>query len=222
MKRGGLFITFEGPEGSGKTTQMRLLADVLGKSRISYVTTREPGGSKLNTYLRHWLLDQSDYELSHEAELFLFLADRTQHVLEVLRPPLEKGKLVISDRFADSTLAYQGGGRGFPMGLLRKMNETAVKGLKPDLTVLFDVPVKIGLSRAEASKGRRDRMEREPLSFHEKVRKTFLRIAKSEPKRFLILDSRKNQEAVFKDLIQGLQKRLPEPWKGKLSRAFHG
>jgi dTMP kinase len=219
MKRKGFFITFEGPEGSGKSTQLRLLAEFLCQNRISYVTTREPGGSKLNTYLRHWLLDQSDYVLSHEAELFLFLADRTQHVLEVLKPSLAAGKLVISDRYVDSTLAYQGGGRGFPMALLKKMNETAVGGLKPGLTVLFDLPVLLGLRRAEASKGHKDRMEREPLAFHEKVRKSFLDIAKKEPGRFLILDSRKSQEEVFKDLLQGLKKRLPHPWKDKFSEA---
>jgi len=222
MKRKGYFITFEGPEGSGKTTQMRLLANLLAQGRFPFVTTREPGGSKLNTYLRHWLLDQTDYELSHEAELFLFLADRTQHVLEVLKPGMDHGKLVISDRYVDSTLAYQGGGRGFSMNLLKQMNETAVGGLNPDLTVLFDVPIKLGLRRAEASKGHKDRMEREPLSFHEKIRKTFLKLAKAEPKRFLILDSTQTQEEVFHDLILGLQKRLPQPWKRKLSKVLHG
>ncbi len=222
MKSGGLFITFEGPEGSGKTTQLRLLAEFLKQNRVPFTTTREPGGSKLNTYLRHWLLEQSDYELSPEAELFLFLADRTQHVLEVLRPHLKQGKLVISDRYVDSTLAYQGGGRGFSMALLKQMNQTAVGNLKPRLTVLFDVPVALGLKRAEASKGRKDRMEKEPLSFHEKVRKTFLRIAQQEPKRFLILDSQKSQEEVFSDLVRGLAKRLPQPWSGKIKKGLHG
>jgi dTMP kinase len=218
----GLFISFEGPEGSGKTTQMRLLAEYLEGNRIPVVMTREPGGSKLNTYLRHWLLDQSDYVLSPEAELFLFLADRTQHVVEVIRPALQKGNWVISDRYVDSTLAYQGGGRGFPMGLLKQMNQTAVRGFKPDLTVLFDVPVRLGIKRAEASKGHKDRMEREPLGFHERVRKTFLEIAKKEPKRFLVLNSQKDKETVFKNLLLGLRERLPEPWRSRFLKVSHG
>ncbi len=222
MANKGLFVTFEGPEGSGKTTQLRLLADLLTKSGIPHVTTREPGGSKLNTYLRHWLLDQSDYVLSHEAELFLFLADRTQHVREVLQPALRQGKLVISDRYVDSTLAYQGGGRGFSMGLLKQMNQAAIGGLTPSLTVLFDIPVEVGLKRAEASKGRKDRMEREPLLFHKKVRNTFLKLAVKEPKRFLVLDSRNSAEQVFSDLLQGLEKRLPKAWGRKIAMASHG
>ncbi len=216
MRHKGYFISFEGPEGSGKTTQMKLLGELLRRQRIPIIQTREPGGSKLSTHLRNWILNRLDYLLTSEAELFLFLADRAQHVKEVILPSLGKGKFVLCDRYADSTLAYQGGGRGFPVKILMEMNELATRGLQPDLTVLIDIPVPIGLRRA-AGRGRgRDRMENEKIQFHKNIRKAFLKIAHQEPGRFLVLDGTKPVEKVFKDLILGLSRRLPAMWRKRL------
>lgn len=187
MKRKGFFVTFEGPEGSGKTTQMNLLGEKLREDKIPYITTREPGGSKLTTHLRRWILDELGYALTFEAELFLFLADRAQHVQEVILPALRAGKIVLCDRFTDSTLAYQGGGRGFPIPSLRLMNQTATGGLRPDLTFLIDIPAREGLARAESRSGGKDRIEKEKLAFHRKVRSTYLKIARKEPGRFVVL-----------------------------------
>jgi len=212
----GLFITFEGPEGSGKTTLMRHFGDYLGKRKVPVVLTREPGGSKLSTQLREWILNRLKYRLTPEAELFLFLADRAQHAWEILGPELGKGKVVLCDRYTDSTLAYQGGGRGFSNALLREMNGMAARGLKPDLTVLCDVPVETGLRRALVRSKGKDRMEREKFPFHRRVRKTFLQIAASEPRRFLVLDARKGKEEVWEDLRKGLSRRLPSPWRREL------
>ena len=212
MKK-GLFITFEGPEGSGKSTQIKRLGALLERTNMPFVLTREPGGTK-NPLLRNYLLEQYEDKFAYEAELFLFLADRTQHVKELLEPALNENKIVICDRYTDSTLAYQGGGRGFSIDLLRILNKAATGGLKPDITILFDVPVEIGLKRAETSKNRKDRMEREPISFHRRVRKAYLSIAKKEKKRFLVLDCRKSEEDVYQAMLEGLIDRLPLRKKG--------
>lgn len=210
MKK-GFFITFEGPEGSGKSTQVKLLGDVLEKFGVSVVLTREPGGSKLSTHLRRWILNRLEYHLLPEAELFLFLADRAQHVKEVIEPALRQGKVVLCDRYTDSTLAYQGGGRGFDIKLLEIMNKAASGGLKPDLTVLFDLPVEIGLKRAGKRGRGKDRMEREKLQFHQRVRKVFLKIARREKKRVLVVDARRKKEDVHQEMLEKLIARLPGP-----------
>lgn len=201
MRHRGYFITFEGPEGSGKTTQMKLLRRFLIRQKISNVQTREPGGSKLSTHLRNWILNRLDYALTTEAELFLFLADRAQHVREVIQPSLNDGKVILCDRYTDSTLAYQGGGRGFSMEILSKMNEIAARNLHPDLTILVDLPAPLGLRRVSKRGRGKDRMEKEKIQFHQKVRKAFLEIARKEPKRFLVLDGSKPLENVYQDMI---------------------
>jgi dTMP kinase len=205
----GLFITFEGTEGSGKSTQIRLLADLLKKHRVPYLLTREPGGSRLSTQLRHWILNKLEYNLMPETELFLFLADRAQHVKEVVIPALNQGKVVLCDRYTDSTLAYQGGGRGFDLGLLEVLNRAATDGLKPHFTLLFDIPVEIGLKRAAGRGKGKDRMEREKVEFHRRVRQVFLKIAKKERRRFIVLNARKGAQEVFRQLIGELNERLP-------------
>ena len=215
MKK-GFFITFEGPEGSGKTTQIKLLGVILKKYGVPFILTREPGGSRLSTQLRHWILNRLEYNLMPEAELFLFLADRAQHVREVIRPALEKGKIVLCDRYTDSTLAYQGGGRGFDLKLLKTMNEAASGGLKPNLNVLFDVPVEIGLKRARGRGKGRDRMEREKLEFHKKVRRIFLWIARQERQRVLVVNANQAKEKVSEEMIDKLIARLPGPRFGFL------
>ena len=215
MKK-GFFITFEGPEGSGKTTQIKLLGVILKKYGVPFILTREPGGSRLSTQLRHWILNRLEYNLMPEAELFLFLADRAQHVREVIRPALEKGKIVLCDRYTDSTLAYQGGGRGFDLKLLKTMNEAASGGLKPNLTVLFVVPVELGLKRARGRGKGRDRMEREKLEFHKKVRRIFLWIARQERQRVLVVNANQAKEKVSEEMIDKLIARLPGPRFGFL------
>jgi dTMP kinase len=205
----GLFITFEGTEGSGKSTQIRLLGDLLKKHRVPHLLTREPGGSRLSTQLRHWILNKLEYNLVPKAELFLFLADRAQHVDEVVIPALRQGKVVLCDRYTDSTLAYQGGGRGFDLGLLDVLNRAATGGLKPDLTLLFDIPVEIGLKRAAGRGKGKDRMEKEKVRFHRKVRQVFLKIAKKEKRRFIVLDGRQGVQEVYRKVLYELNERLP-------------
>ncbi len=210
----GLFITFEGTEGSGKTTQLRLLAALLNKYGIPHIVTREPGGSRLSTQLRRWILNKLDYKLMPQTELLLFLADRAQHVGEVVEPALKQGKVVVCDRYSDSTLAYQGGGRGFDMKLLKILNQAA-SGLKPDLTLLFDLPVEAGLRRALGRGQGKDRMEREGLQFHKAVRRVYLEIARKEKGRFIVVNANQSREAIYHEMIEKLIDRLPVAKKGK-------
>jgi dTMP kinase len=207
----GLFITFEGTEGSGKSTQVKRLGALLKKNRIPHVLTREPGGSRLSTHLRRWILNRLDYKLDPRAELYLFLADRAQHVKEVLRPALEAGKVVLCDRYVDSTLAYQGGGRGFDLQTLSFMNAEATGGLVPELTLLFDLPVQVGLKRAWGRGKGMDRMEREKIKFHQSVRRVFLKTAKQEKKRFIVIDANHDPDRVYQQMIERLIARLPKP-----------
>ncbi len=208
-KNKGLFITFEGPEGSGKSTQMALLGRFLHENHIPYLLTREPGGSSLSTHLRRWILNRLEYKLAPTTELLLFLADRAQHVSEVIQPALQKGKVVLCDRYTDSTLAYQGGGRGFDLNILKSLNGVATSGLKPDLTLLLDVPVELGLKRALGRGKGKDRMEREKLRFHQNVRQTFLRLARADKRRFIVLDGRKDKRVLQLEVISELNERLP-------------
>jgi dTMP kinase len=221
MQNKGLFITFEGPEGAGKSTQIKLLALLLKKYRIPYVVTREPGGSRLSTHLRRWILNKLEYKLTGETELFLFLADRSQHVNEVIKPALKKGLVVLCDRYTDSTLAYQGGGRGFDMDLLEMNNRLASDGLKPDITLLFDLPVETGLKRAFGRGKGKDRMEREKLEFHQKVRKVFLSIARRNKKRVLVLDASQKVEVVYQQMLEKLIDHLPVPKAGSSRKGRH-
>ncbi|HWP23058.1 MAG TPA: dTMP kinase [Candidatus Binatia bacterium] len=188
------FITFEGGDGTGKTTQIRALGEYLSAKGRLCLLTREPGGTPLGELIRKVLLEAGDRQIVPPAELFLYLADRAQHVGEVIRPAIESGKIVLSDRFTDSTVAYQGYGRGIDLGLLRKLNDVADQGCRPDLTFLLDCPVEAGLARTarrglEAKRPSEDRFEREGMKFHEKVRAGFLEMARAEPKRFRVIDA---------------------------------
>jgi dTMP kinase len=190
------FITFEGGDGSGKTTQLREVERHLYELKRSCVLTREPGGTALGEMLRKVLLEVGDEEIAESTELFLYLADRAQHVKQIIAPALSAGKIVLCDRFSDSTLAYQGYGRGIDLDWLRRLNDTATQGLRPDLSFLFDCPVDVGLARAsqrskqsQAGRPREDRFEREKIEFHERVRQGFLALARAEPKRFRVIDA---------------------------------
>ena len=178
-----LFITFEGGEGSGKSTQARVLYRRLLKLGIPALLTHEPGGTPLGKQLRRWL--KGEGEIDPQTELLLFNASRANLVSRVIRPALEKGTVVICDRFADSTTVYQGYGRGLDFALIEAVNNIATHGLRPDLTVLLDVTVEQGLDRKKL----RDRFEREETAFHQRVRQGYLEMAKREPGRWLAIDA---------------------------------
>ena len=196
----GMFITFEGVEGCGKTTQMSLAADRLRAMGHTVETTREPGGTPAGAAVRKILLSPDTGDLDPMTELLLFSAARRELITRVIRPALETGAIVLCDRFADSTTAYQGYGRGLDMELIRKITETTLDGLWPDLTIVLDVPAEEGLKRANGrmeKEGRGEaRFENEDVEFHRRVRQGFLDIAKREPGRVKVVDSTRPLEAV--------------------------
>ncbi|MGZ8443986.1 MAG: dTMP kinase [Candidatus Binatia bacterium] len=190
------FVTFEGGDGSGKTTQIRALESYLSSLGRVCLVTREPGGTDLGVMLRRVLLEAGGAPIAPSSELFLYLADRAQHVSEVIRPAVAAGKIVLCDRFTDSTLAYQGYGRALDLGLLRKFNSVADDGTRPDLTFLLDCPIEVGLGRTASRQAqsqvdvpKEDRFEREQMEFHERVRAGFLDLARQEPSRIRVIDA---------------------------------
>jgi len=195
----GLFITLEGPEGAGKSTNREYLAERLRERGIEVQLTREPGGTPLAERIRELLLDPSDERMAVDTELLLVFAARAQHIAQVIRPALERGAVVLCDRFTDATYAYQGGGRGLPVERIAQLESFVQGELRPDLTLVFDLPVEIGLSRA-AARGRLDRFEQEGRSFFEAVRNTYLDRARAEPARYHILDAAQSLAEVQRDL----------------------
>ena len=200
------FITFEGVEGAGKTTLARHLANWLQAQGVPVRLTREPGGSALGTHLRPILLHEP---LDAWAELFLFLADRRQHTLQVILPAREQGMWVLCDRYADSTLVYQGYGRGLDISLIRRLNALATGDLTPDLTVLIDLPVEDALARADAP----NRFEAETLAFHARIRAGYLELARAEPNRYFVLDGRQSLEVLKASLEQAVRERFLDAGK---------
>ena len=199
----GLFITFEGADGCGKTTQINLLDEYLRNKGYKTLITREPGAKGLGTKLREILLNY-DGEVSSRCESFLFLADRAQHVDCIIKPALEKGVIILCDRHADSTIAYQGYGRGVNLDELKNLNNLATSGLKPDLTIVLDVDVETSMSRVGKEK---DRMESAGKEFFERVRNGFLEIAKQEPERVKVIsssDTIENIHSKIKELVDKL------------------
>ena len=188
-----MFITFEGPEGSGKSTQIALLSGWLRGRDQAVLTTREPGGTAIGDRVRAILLDHAASEMSPEAEVLLFSAARAQHVNEVIRPHLESGGVVLCDRFADSTLAYQGYGHRLPLDTLATVTAFATGGLRPDLVAYLDIDVQAGLRRkqqhAKDDAGQWNRMEAQALAFHQRVRAGYLEMAAKDPARWLIVDA---------------------------------
>jgi len=199
-----LFITFEGGEGCGKSTQARMLYRRLLKSAVPVVLTCEPGGTALGKRLGRWLKWSDDKEISSLTELLLFNAARAESVIEIIIPALKAGKTVISDRYADSTTVYQGYGRGLDLEMVSYVNNTATSSLKPDLTILLDSPVETNLTRKQG--GDQDRFEREELSFHRRVREGYLELAASEPKRWLVIDATQSKKKIAEIIWQKVRR----------------
>ena len=196
----GLFISFEGIEGSGKSTQCRSLAGWLRSRGYQVLETREPGGTPIAEQLRACLLDRLDEPVTPWAEALIVLAARSQHVHQVIRPALELGAIVLCDRFLDSTLAYQGYGRGINLPFLTRMSHTAAGKLSPDLTFLFDVPVETGLRRRHHSQRGINRIDAESMKFHQRVRRGFLALAQRHSRRIRTIDANRLPDLISKDV----------------------
>jgi dTMP kinase len=202
----GRFITFEGPEGSGKTTQLKLLAARLRSEGHDVVETHEPGGTAIGQQIRKILLDPASSALRPTAELLLMFASRAQNVDEIILPALAAGKIVLCDRFTDSTLAYQGAARGLGADVVYELDRIACRGLVPHLTILIDIDTETGLQRAE-----QNRMEEQPLAFHRKVRETFLQLANDEPRRIKLIDGARDRESIAADILNCVMHSEPRP-----------
>ena len=198
----GLFITFEGPDGCGKTTQMNLLAQYFEKKGKKVVLTREPGGKGLGEKVREILLNY-DGEVSDRCESFLFLADRAQNIDIIVKPAVKQGEIVLCDRHIDSTVAYQGYGRGLDINEINMLNNLATGGKKPDLTLVFDVNVETSMKRVGKEK---DRMESAGIEFHNRVRNGYLELATQEPDRIKVLDATKTIEEIHEKVIEIIEK----------------
>jgi len=203
----GIFITFEGGEGCGKSSQSKLLYNRLKKLAIPVLLTHEPGVTDLGKKITRLLKWSQDIAISPLAELLLFNASRAQLVAEVITPALEKDTVVLCDRYADSTTAYQGYGRGLDMAVVTAVNRIGTQGLLPDLTILLDVPVKEGLARKQDKKP--DRFQTENISFHRRVREGYLKMAKADPKRWLVIDGAKSKGTTAGIIWQRVSKLLP-------------
>ena len=209
----GYFITFEGIEGCGKTTQIRLLARQLQTLGHALVQTREPGGCPIADKIRAILLDADNHAMQPLAELFLYAAARAQHVAEVVLPALKAGKTVLCDRFTDATIAYQSAGRGIELDTIRTLNCLACQARTPDLTILIDCDAATGLGRAkrriEATNGpREERFEMESLAFHQRVRDSYLLLARQDPDRFLVVDGADTIENIARTISMAVLQRL--------------
>jgi len=205
------FIAFEGIEGSGKSSQIEnirqwLLAGGLGKT-VEVVSTREPGGTELGQKLRSLLLEHHHLDLDNNSELLLYAADRAQHVNQFLKPHLEQGKIILCDRFIDSTTVYQGYGRGLDLNLIQQLNQIACSGLESDLTLWLDVAVETGLSRVQ-KRGKRDRIEQADISFHQRVRQGYLKLAQQFPQRIVRVDANGSAQQVQQQIQRILLDRI--------------
>jgi dTMP kinase len=194
----GIFIAFEGGEGTGKSTQSKLLKKWLEDRGEVVVLSREPGGTDLGKDLRKILLGHETGEISPRAEALLYAADRAHHVFSVIRPALANGEVVISDRYFDSSIAYQGAGRVLSPGEVARISRWATESLFPTLTIVIDLPAEVGIGRLT----NRDRLEAEPLAFHERVRQEFLQIARLDPERYLVVDGRQSIESIHNEIIK--------------------
>lgn len=203
----GRFITLEGTEGVGKSTNLRFIESVLQQHQINYQLTREPGGTPLAEEVRELLLTNRNELVADDAELLLVFAARAQHLERVIRPTLAKGEWVLCDRFTDATFAYQGGGRGLSKAMIEQLELMVQRGLQPDLTILLDLPVEIGLARA-SERGELDRFENERIGFFEKVRNAYLERAAADPERFAVIDASGTLQQVQQQIAEVLQRYL--------------
>lgn len=212
-----MFITFEGIEGTGKTTQIARLKEYFEAQGREVLLTREPGGSRVGRELRQMLLHVDNADLTPITELFLYLADRAQHVAQVIRPQLEAGRVVLCDRFADSTIVYQGFGRGLDTAILRQLNEVAVDGIWPDLTIVLDIDPEVGLKRAtlrnlDDGKAKEEgRFEAEHISFHRRIREGYLTWAALNRDRIKVADASATPDEVFERVKALIKTHLPDP-----------
>ncbi|WP_187119804.1 dTMP kinase [Numidum massiliense] len=194
----GLFITFEGPDGAGKTTQVNFLCQWLKESGIPFVRAKEPGGTAIGDKVRQLLLDPSHVEMADKAEILLYAASRAQLIEEVIQPALVDGQIVICDRYVDASLAYQGFGLGYPLRDIRAINDFGTGGIRPDRTYLLDLPAEEGIDRLQRYRPEGlDRMEQKTVAFHQRVRQGFLQLAAEEPARFHRIDARQSEDTIF-------------------------
>jgi len=207
-----LFITFEGGEGCGKSVQAKALYRRLSQLAIPVVLTHEPGGTPLSKKLGRWLKHSQDIDISPMTELLMFNASRSQLVTEVIQPSLESGKVVISDRYTDSTIAYQSYGRGLDLEMVKAINNAATRGLKPSLTVLLDISAEQGLARKRGK--RQDRFEQEELAFHQRVRGGYLKLAANDPERWLVVDATQSKREIAEIIWQRVSQLLSSHGKG--------
>ncbi|SHK51467.1 thymidylate kinase [Hathewaya proteolytica DSM 3090] len=208
MRTRGLFITLEGGEGAGKTTQITEIEKYLKQRGIECICTREPGGIPISESIRSIILDRKNVNMDGRTEALLYAAARRQHLVEKVIPALESGTTVICDRFIDSSLAYQGSGRGIGMDEVYKINEFAMDGYLPDLTILLDLDMEVGLERIERRRGEMNRLDMEKLDFHSKVRKGFLKLLQDYPDRIKKVDASLQKEEVTKQITDILEKIL--------------
>ena len=206
-----MFVTIEGPEGSGKSSVTKEVVKLLEKDGEQVVLTREPGGTPIAEQIREVILNKENTAMDPVTEALLYAAARRQHLKEKVWPLSKEGKIIISDRFLDSSLAYQGGARGLGIDYILEMNQFATEGYYPELTLLFDLDPRIGLARIAANKGREvNRLDLEKIDFHDSVRKTFLDLAKRFPERFVVLDASKPFDEVVQDAYKAIKNRLAQ------------
>ena len=203
-----MFITFEGPDGSGKSTQLKMLAAALREEGREIVTTREPGGTEIGDQIRAVIMNMKNKAMDPRTELLLFNASRAQLVEELIRPSLAAGKVILCDRYADSTMAYQGYGHGLDKDELRRLLNFATGGLKPDLTLLFDISAEAGLKRRQANHDEWNRMDDYALQFHERVRGGFLELAAADPERWVVIDADRDPGVIHAEVLDIVKRKL--------------
>lgn len=209
MQNKGIFITLEGCEGVGKSTALTFIADFLKAKKINGVITREPGGTPIGEDVRRVLLNDTNKAMTAETELLLLFAARSQHITQVITPALQAGRWVVSDRFTDASFAYQGGGRQMPVNFINDLAVKVQKNVRPNLTILLDAPVEVGMSRLK-NRGKKDRIEQEDIDFFERVRAAYLSRATAEPNRFLVVDASQSIEMVQTEITAALLKLLDQ------------
>ncbi len=208
----GYFVSFEGPDGAGKSTVLKEVLNQIGSElETQYLVTREPGGSKIAEKIRDIILDPANDKMDNKTEALLYAASRSQHVEEIIRPALKEGKVVFSDRYVDSSLAYQGAGRDLGIQEVKQINDFATDKLDPDLTFFLDLAPEVGLKRIEKLRpGQEDRLEQENLAFHKKVYAGFLKVKETYPERFVTVDATQPIDQVVAQVIAILKQRMPE------------